>query len=452
MNMSTFFTQFLFKFITGFFSLVLAITSLGSPIGKELPEVPDDFTPVIRFAVCSDVHLSGEEDQPSAIKFASFFNDTYAYAEGSSYNKVDAFVIAGDMTNGGRDHEYERFNKIINDNMKEESQLIAVLGNHEFIEYRDNDPTVAYTKYKEYVNDEVDTDNVINGYHIIGVSYADDAKTFSGKSSWLKEKLNAATKEDPSKPVFVIQHPHPFATVYGSVNWSDLTMKTALSGYPQVIDFSGHSHYAANDPRCIWQGSFTAVGTGSLSASIVNVGYIEGDCDAPGESGTFWIVEADAKGNVRLHLYDAVSHSFFEKNDYYLPGVSKKASHYYNWNNLKSFDTTPVFPADAEVSSSRNNDGDLIFSFPAAQSYWGTETYQVEIEGCGVKLSDIIISNYVRANDNMMHLNVSAIAGEKLDDGEYSFSFKPVSPYAKVGKALSGTIDTVELAVPTAAK
>ncbi len=435
-----FLTSVLFKVITGFFSFVTAITSIFSPMSGKLPEAPDDFTPVLRFAVCSDVHLSGEEDQPSALKFATFFDDTYAYAEGTNYKKVDAFVVAGDMTNGGRDHEYQRFLKIKNDHIKDGTEFITVLGNHEFIEYRDTDSTVAYTKYKEYMGKDVDTNNNINGYHIIGVSYADDAKTFNGKQGWLKEQLDAAKKEDASKPVFVIQHPHPFATVYGSVNWSDLTTKTVLMNYPNVIDFSGHSHYAANDPRVIWQGAFTAVGTGSLSASIVNVGYIEGDCDAPGESGTYWIVEADANGNVRLKLYDAVSHKFFEKNDYYLPGVASRSSHYYNWNNLKALDTTPVFPEGAKVNARADKEGNMILSFPNAESYWGTETYYVELKGAE-SASDIIISNYVRADDDTMNINTSDMLsdGRKFPAGEYSYSIKPMSPYGKTGRALEGT-------------
>ena len=59
-------------------------------------------------------------------------------------------------------------------NEKDETQLLAVLGNHEFIDYRDVDATVGYDVYRKYINEDVDTDIVINGYHFIGVSYDDD--------------------------------------------------------------------------------------------------------------------------------------------------------------------------------------------------------------------------------------------------------------------------------------
>ncbi len=425
--------QFLFRIITGFFSFVLTLTSLFVPVGKDLPAVPDDFTPVIRFTVCSDIHLNGEEDQASALKFAGLFEDAYAYAESSSYNKLDAVLVAGDMTNGGRDFEYERFMKIKNDNIKEGTEFITCMGNHEFIEYRDYDPTIGYDMYQKYVNEDVDTHYVINGYHIIAVSYADDAKTFKGKEKWLRAELDKACADTPDKPVFVIQHPHPFGTIYGSVTWGDLTIKNILVNYPQVIDFSGHSHYAANDPRCMYQNNFTAVGTGSLSALMVNLGYIEGDEDAPFESGCFWIVEADAQGNVRLHLYDEANHMFFPETDYYLPDVSKKANHFYNWNNLKTMDSAPAFPEGAALTAERNNDGDVILSFPVAENRWGTESYQISLKGAESK-SFTVISNYVTANAETMQANAGALAA-----GDYTFTIKPVSPYANIGKALKGS-------------
>lgn len=434
-----FFTGLLFKIIDGFFSVVIAAMSIFCPIGKEPPKTPDDFTPVLRFAICSDVHLSGEDSDPHAEKYATFFEDTYAYAENQAYKNVDAFVVAGDMTGGGRDKEYAKFVSLNEEHLRDGSQLITVLGNHEFIAYRDEDPTVGYAKYKEYMKRDVDTDNVINGYHIVGVSYADDAKTFSGKDKWLREVLNNAKSEDPTKPIFVIQHPAPFASIYGSVNWGDPTTGFVYPAYPQVMTFSGHSHYAANDPRSINQTSFTAVGTGCLAASIVNIGYIEGDCDAPGDSGTFWIVEADANGNVRLQLYDAVTHQFFDKNEYYISDITKRSAHYYNWNNLKSLDTTPAFPGGAAASAETDNDGNMILSFPNAESYWGTESYQIELSGAG-KFSDIVISNYVRVNDNVMKVN----AGE-LPNGKYEYKITPVSPYAKTGRALTGSFEYVGL-------
>ena len=84
-------------------------------------------------------------------------------------------------------------------------------------------------------------------------------------SDWAKEELKKAAEDDPTKPIFVQQHYHITNTVYGSDLWGTDVFTSILNKYPQVIDFSGHSHYPINDPRSIWQGRFTALGCGTLA-------------------------------------------------------------------------------------------------------------------------------------------------------------------------------------------
>lgn len=430
------FNQFLFKFLTGFFSIVFAFMAIPFSTGKEPPKAPDDFTPVLRFAVTSDVHLDGDPDQPAAIRLGELFRDSYEYAAGEKYDKLDAVIVAGDFATNGKDEEYALFNEIVEANIQDGTELICVLGNHEFINYRDYDASITYDHYKEFIHKDVDRHLVINGYHFIACSYAEDGKTFDSKKAWLKENLDGATKENPDKPVFVIQHPHPFGTVYGSVNWGDFTIRTTLEKYPQVFDFSGHSHYCAADPRVIWQGAFTAVGTGSLSAFMGNLNYISGDEDAPGESGGFWICEADAEGNIRLRLYDIVSHQFFEKTDYYLTGVAKKSNHLYTWSNLKSLDTAPAFPEGAQINAEKDDEGNTLLTFPNADCRWNTENYKITVKSGNTEaFADTVISNYVRADLTEMSVNIG-----KIEPGEYTVTILPVSPYAREGKALNGNI------------
>ena len=434
---SNLFSQFLFKFLTGFFSIVFGVMAIPFAINKEPPKAPEDFTPVVRFVVTSDVHLSGEPDQAAALRMAQLFEDSYAYAESENYKNLDAVVVVGDFATTGSDKEYELFNEIVENNIKEGTELITVLGNHEFISYRDYDASITYDHYKELINKDVDRHLVINGYHFIACSYSEDGKTFDSKKEWLNKELTDATKDNADKPVFVFQHPAPFATIYGSVNWGDFTVRTVFEKYPQIIDFSGHSHYANSDPRTIWQGAFTAVGTGSLSALMSNLNYISGDEDAPGESGAFWIVEADAQGNVRLKLYDIVSHRFFEKNDYYLTDIAKKSSHLYTWNNLKSLDTAPAFPDGAKITAEKNNDGNTVLVFPNAEGYWETENYKITVKAENKEVfAATVVSNYVRTDLTEMSVDIG-----KIDSGEYSVRITPYSPYAKGGKTLKGNIE-----------
>ena len=86
-----------------------------------------------------------------------------------------------------------------------------------------------------------------------------------------------------------------------------------LVNYPQIIDFSGHSHAPINDPRSIHQDHLTSVGTGTFS-------YFELDefdkiCGTfpPGKeiAAQMQIVEAFDDGSVLIKPYDVISGKFF---------------------------------------------------------------------------------------------------------------------------------------------
>ncbi len=434
--------QLAHKVITAGLSGLFGLSYLKNGGKYENKKAPADFTPVLRFAVCSDIHLNGEENQEAAIRFARLFEDMYAYsAKDSAYKKFDAVVVAGDFSGGGDAKQYEMYNRIIAENKRDETQILTILGNHEFIDYRDVDATVGYTVYKKYISEEVDTHTVLNGYHFIGVSYNDDGKKFSTKLGWLDAELKKAVAATPDKPVFVYQHPHPTATVYGSINWGTFEVRKVLQKYPQVFDFSGHSHYAPSDPRSVWQGSFTAVGCGSLAAFMGNLNYIDGDKDAPGKSGGFWMVEADAKGNVRMRLYDIENRVFFENIDYYFTDLAKPSKRTYTWAKQKAPDTAPAFPANAEVSAQRNENGNVILSFNSAKGFYEAENYKIVVFDNSKKIiwQNTVISDYVRATGDVTNANIG-----KLKAGSYTAIVTAYSPYAKKGDTLKHTFTVSE--------
>lgn len=436
--MNILFSQALSKLITLLFGFVFLFSGFRSGLAGKETEVPDDFQPVLRFVACSDIHLNGEKTQEAAIRFGNLFKDMYEYSESCQYDKLDAMIVAGDFTSGGAESEYQMYNSIVSENMKEETQLLTILGNHEFINYRDVDASVGYDVYKKYINENVDTDIVINGFHFIGVSYDDDGKSFTGKMKWLDERLSNAAKEDPSKPVFVYQHPHPTLTVYGSVNWGDINLRTVLSKYPQVVDFSGHSHYAASDPRSVWQGAFTAIGCGSLAAFMGNLNYIDGDKDAPGKSGGAWLCECDKDGNLRIRLYDVENRMFFEDVEYYFTDLSNPAARDYNWHKQKSLDTAPAFPVNSSVSAAFNESGEAVITFPEAKGYYFAENYKIKVTDSSNKTvyENTVISEYVRATDDDVSVNIG-----KLEKGVYTVKVIAYSPYAKQGEVLNNNID-----------
>ncbi len=429
------------KVITSAFGVLFTGSHIKNPGKGKSVKAPADFEPVLRFAVCSDIHLDGEENQEAAVRFRRLFDDMYDYSSNNSYSKLDAVMVAGDFSGGGAEKQYEMYKKITAEKLREETKLLTVIGNHEFIDYRDVDATVGYTVYKKYISEIMDTDVVINGYHFIGVAYDDNGKTFKTKLSWLKEKLDNATSENPCMPVFVYQHPHPFLTVYGSVNWGDTDIRKLLSKYPQVVDFSGHSHYCPADPRSVWQGAFTAVGCGSLAALMGNLNYIEGDKDAPGKSGSAWVVECDSKGNILMQLYDIENRQFFPGVHYYFTELYNKSKRTYTWHKQKSLDTAPVFASDAKIRSSINEAGESVISFPDAKGFYPAENYKISVKDVNKKcvFAKTVISDYVRSTQNDVSVNLG-----RLKSGEYSVKLTAYSPYAKKGAKLNGKISVKE--------
>ena len=435
--MPNFLSQIIAKIISSAISFVYLFTGYKSGLtGKEI-KTPEDFTPVLRFIACSDVHLDGNEEQPNAIRLANLIKDMYKYSELQDYKTVDALMVVGDFAGGGAESEYAMFNKIIEDNIRPQTQVLTVLGNHEFIEYRDYDPTIAYNVYKTMISEDVDTDIVINVYHFIGVSYDNNGKTFKGKTAWLRERLQNATNEDPTKPIFVYQHPSPTLTVYGSISWSDLDIKKVLKDFPQVVDFSGHSHYSPSDPRSVWQGEFTAIGCGSLGALMGNLNYIEGDQDAPGKSAAAWLVEVDKDGNVRLKLYDVENRIFFKGNEYYFSNLSDITKRDYTWAKQQSLDTSPKFPEKSKVKNKLNDEKETIISFPEAKGFYEAENYKITVKNSDNKkvFEKTVISEYVRATDDDVTVNLG-----KLEKGTYKVIVTAYSPYTKKGETISTRI------------
>lgn len=428
------FNHFIYKVITLAFTALFSGYSLLGGIGKKPPETPADFEPVLRFTVCSDIHIGSEMDQTNSKRYVSLFEQSYKYSEEhSTYNNLDAVVVCGDFTEEGLEGEYQIFNKITKENVRPETKMLVCMGNHEFIESRNVDTVDPFANFYKYVSKEPETHEVINGYHFIGFSYSDNEENFDGKLKWLDEQLKKATSEDKNKPVFVFQHPHPTLTVYGSIHWGDLGVRSVLEKYPQVVDFSGHSHYASTDPRTVWQGSFTAIGTGAITGLMGNLDFISGDAYSQFDTGSYNIVEVDAEGNIRMQIYDCEYSEFFSNREYYFENPADRKNRIYNWGNMYSLDTAPEFPEDSDVTITTNKDNETILIFPDAIGYYPTESYKVTVSLNDKNVYEqTVLSDYIIAKERDMSVNLGVLE----ETGTYKVKIKPSSPYAKQGKAL----------------
>ena len=79
-----------------------------------------------------------------------------------------------------------------------------------------------------------------------------------------ERRVAAACAAHPGKPVFVVDHVPPYATVYNSCNWGEERRRKILDKYPQAVVFSGHVHGSLRNDAMIWQDTFTVINAGCL--------------------------------------------------------------------------------------------------------------------------------------------------------------------------------------------
>ena len=101
------------------------------------------------------------------------------------------------------------------------------------------------------------------GYTFLVMPQFTGAKGFLTWAEY-EEKVAAACKANPGKPVFVVDHVPPLGTVYNSYNWGSGAIRKVLNKYPQVVDFSGHVHGSLRNDLFIWQKEFTVINSGCL--------------------------------------------------------------------------------------------------------------------------------------------------------------------------------------------
>lgn len=357
---------------------------------------PQKFTPILRFAVTSDTHVreDPDNDYDSRKHLAEFIRTAYAYSDAQpGYKKLDGMFFVGDNTNNGKEEEQTCFFDYVHEHARKETVTRAVMGNHEFYATGKYTATsmkrapVEFMKYSGY--DAVDAHLEIKGYHFIFLSmdaYKNGIKFSDEKLAWLERELAIAAADDKTgkNPIFVFQHEPPENTMVGS-NFasSDTKLTEVLSKYPQVVDFSGHTHCAITDPRAIWQESFTALTTGSLAyLGSPIVGHPErdenyvlpldksgswadlGDANGIRNAGMYYIIEVSKDSRVRVRLYDIFTDSPY--GEYiYLEGIGEPDKFNMTADRALSAEK-PVFSDDAPILVTETAQDRILLDIPQA--------------------------------------------------------------------------------------
>ena len=235
--------------------------------------------PDMKIGVMSDLHFQVAEG--TAEKTVPAMLEQY------KADKVNVIMITGDIGYACEAAEYEKFwaawNSVFPD--KETApELLVISGNHEF-----DRAVFGKESYEDAINrymtvfglTELNQHKVVNGYHFIGLNSEDESthgKYSETTTTWLKAQLEAAVADNPNLPIFVTAHQPLPNTTYGS-EWggkNTSALYDVLKDYPQVVYFAGHSHYASESERSIYQDAFTCVDVTSLNYMSLedgNYGY-----------------------------------------------------------------------------------------------------------------------------------------------------------------------------------
>lgn len=328
-----------------------------------------NFKPVVRFAVMSDLHYSSRHPEYRP-RFRENMEFLYDHCQSEEYKNLDALYIVGDFADLGKTEEYEWMAEDCKACVKDGTLLVLTIANHE-LHYMP-DSSVSLADFKRCFNMPTERHEVINGYHFISLSGTRDKGEWHDsfddeKKAFLKAELEIARQDTGNKPIFVLQHVGIPETLLGGWQGHD-EIYSILSEYPQIIDFSGHSHNPVNDPREINQKNFTCVGTGSMaylstSARSYDI-HIDGNVDLGRNQAHFLLVEADEKGTVRIRGIDAVEKKFFE--DRYVTDCHDKSKYIYT--NKRTLTAKAPYFEEGSVAKVEFADGKLTVTFPAAKS------------------------------------------------------------------------------------
>lgn len=344
--------------IFGFFlSILIAFTSLSNTVPQVKPmdiEPDSSFVPVLRFVATSDTHVK-EFGDLGCQRIMKMIETGYAAADAdSNYKKLDAAVLVGDMTDYGWPWRFGYIKMCTDSVLRDGTDLLCVAAkNHDGYIGR-----ICRAWASGVSGDDADFHKVINGYHFIGLSASRTLlKHYTNRQiKWLDKELAKAVAEDPSKPVFVFQHEHIEGTVYGgytSDGWGVDFLTDVLNKYPQVIDISGHSHYPANDPRAIYQDTFTAINDGGMAYYEFTVdGQTSYHPESSDNMAHMLLVEVDAQNRVRVRVCDLNEEAVMA--EYMIDNVASAHKTKYNQAVRRSNATAPVINEKPVVSVDGN--------------------------------------------------------------------------------------------------
>lgn len=201
---------------------------------------------LLSMAAIADTHL------PNRVSAEKNLSNTFEDLANSK-EKIDAFLMAGDIADYGTNNEYERFFRVL-DKQDAVKNIFVTMGNHDARFFFKKNSKIIIGKIKDYLN--IQTGKIYYSYDIKGYTFIvlctekrvlEKAYISKEQIDFLDKELARGTKD--GKPVFVMCH-QPFAETHGLPEvWKTGDMgeqndevRAVMEKYKNVFFINGHLH------------------------------------------------------------------------------------------------------------------------------------------------------------------------------------------------------------------
>ena len=413
-----------------------------------------DRTLVASFMVCSDLHIGASSNGP----VSTYFENGIDAVKKAAGGKLDALVVAGDLTNYGTTIQIDMVRRIIEKKLDaEETPLIFCSGNHDFFNwYYDKTGSIArdfdsraYSMFDSanYACDIVDAAEtpancrhaVINGVHIICVNVSNYSVKALNKGqnaysdetiAWFKEQMAAAAADAPNMPIYVVTHmpisdsvngSDYYSITYPDIIWDSDELEGILKQYSQAVLISGHTHYSPNGDDSIYQDGYTAINDGSIQYLVTDYGFQQnnnGESSIPEESDdhpSVMLFQTYSDGTTVMTRYDANTGEQVRE-----PWVITTAAEEYT--TARTGSVKPVFVVEdlSAESIAKGSARALEITFSAASSPYDIYYYTVQLykDGKEVFTKKYSTDYYTHPDkadcDNVIVYNLGTVASDEL--------------------------------------
>lgn len=412
-----------------------------------MPGWSADEKPLFKVGFMTDTHVGTTKKSCERVKgaFAVF------KAQG-----CEAIVNCGDLADWhyveGYRYYLEELEAAYPPDMANRPQFLYVMANHDALDPARKDPKLRATRAMDFkaafmsmreklkIDHECMDQRELHGYPFL--VFPQQMLRFGGYGE-MEKRVAKACADYPGKPVFVCTHMPSSDTCYNSRSWGSVHMRKVLNKFPQVVQFSGHTHGSLRNEMSIWQGEFTAVDVCCLQEW-------HGICVGSPLSGKqeYGVVVMEVfPTRLVIRRFDVRDGSeIFPDRPWVVPLPYDRATAPFNVASRAAKARPGVFAASSKLGcvADRTPFTCVKLSFPSVKNEEDVERYRIEIARRGADggwekfaCCEVFSEFYLRPQDRK-GVYERTISSAYLDDAdaEYRFTVTPVGFFGTLGKPL----------------